>query len=435
MAANKVLIFAGVTTIFQSIGQMIYCSLALAQYYCVVDFMRELPILVYLKIIYFHNPDMCGARVNIGSVIDSIADQAFVLLNKEPLTGFRTFIINCVNLSISGCWILASIILIMGGARNSDSKLVRWPWVLTTVAATGADLVATVIYANDSFYTRTLSDTMEFIGGVVSGIADTTLDTTWVAWVMVLLYSRFVVFFGINILLLLFVIVDCNSPIPINTSTQVEVPMTLDAYTSDKDSDILSIVSESRPLAKLPRPGLRRSFLRMKRFLFNRNLQRSPSNLESYKSTPECSPRVPHRNVDKKTVNFPENLLSLPQRLENLIAQQQRRLDEAVIDTAVRTSPPRASQSMPQLSSHQDAKGRRGTAAELQGQLPWAYIPASANRMRDQLPPDEDLPPVPLPDYSAIQPFRKASVHRAASSLSSLLYKREVLAKNREYNK
>lgn len=55
---------------------------------------------------------------------------------------------------------------------------------------------------------------------------------------------------------------------------------------------------------------------------------------------------------------------------------------------------------------------RRGTAAELQGQLPWAYIPASAHRMRDQLPSDEDLPPVPLPDYTAIPSFRKACKFR-----------------------
>lgn len=55
----------------------------------------------------------------------------------------------------------------------------------------------------------------------------------------------------------------------------------------------------------------------------------------------------------KRTVNFPENLLSLPQRLENMIAEQQRRLDQAVIDTAGRRTPPRVSQSMPQL--HQNS--------------------------------------------------------------------------------
>lgn len=51
---------------------------------------------------------------------------------------------------------------------------------------------------------------------------------------------------------------------------------------------------------------------------------------------------------------------------------------------------------------------RRGTAAELQGQLPWSYIPATPHRMRDQLPPDEELPPVPVPDYTLHPKYRKA---------------------------
>lgn len=51
---------------------------------------------------------------------------------------------------------------------------------------------------------------------------------------------------------------------------------------------------------------------------------------------------------------------------------------------------------------------RRGTAAELQGQLPWSYIPPSAHRMRDNLPEDEDLPPVPVPDYTLHPKYRKA---------------------------
>lgn len=72
------------------------------------------------------------------------------------------------------------------------------------------------------------------------------------------------------------------------------------------------------------------------------------------------SPRTQHVEMEKKrTVNFPENLLSLPQRLENMIAEQQRRLDQAVIDTSGKRSPPRTSQSLPQLDSTNltDSKG------------------------------------------------------------------------------
>lgn len=72
-----------------------------------------------------------------------------------------------------------------------------------------------------------------------------------------------------------------------------------------------------------------------------------------------------HQQVDidldkKRTVNFPESLLSLPQRLENIIAEQQRRLDRATIDTSGRNSPPRASQSMPHLATTSSQPEGRG---------------------------------------------------------------------------
>ncbi|KAL0902419.1 hypothetical protein ABMA27_000296 [Loxostege sticticalis] len=443
MAANKILIFAGVVTLFQAVGQIVFCSLGLAQYFCVIDFLRELPMLLYIRIMYFHNPGPCGPSINIGNVIEGIPNSAFVYITDEPLTTFRTFIINCTNLGIGALWLPVSILMILGGANNSSSKHVRWPWVIVTVMASGVDLVAAVIYINDTFYTRTFSDIMELIGGIASGIANATLDTTWVAWIMVIIYSRFAVLFFFNVILIVIVIVDCNAPLrPVTTSTQVEAPLgTRDASTSDKDVEEASTISDHRMFPRIPRPGLSQSFRRMKAFLFRKPsptpVAQSTSNQDSYNPSPNRSLRTHHVEIDKKrTVNFPENLLSLPQRLENLIAEQQRRLDRAVIDTAGRNSPPRATQSLPQLPStaeDDEPKGvssRRGTAAELQGQLPWAYIPA-ARRMRDQLPPDEDLPPVPLPDYTAIQPFRKASVHRAASSLSSLVQKREALTQSR----
>nr|XP_013189143.1 unnamed protein product [Amyelois transitella] len=435
MIRNKIMVTAGVVTLLQALGQLFFSSLCLAQYFCVIDFLRGLPLLLYVRILYFHNPGPCGVRVNIGEVIDGIANQAFVLITQESMPVFRTFLINCISLGLSVPWVLSSIFIIMGGARNDKSKGVRFPWIMTTLTVCALDLVATVIYANDSFHTRTLSDIMEFVNGVASGLGGANLDTSWAAWIMVLVYSRLVVLFVFNLLLLVFVIVDCNADrrVEVDTGVQVEAPTISTQTTSDKDLDTDSLTSEP---PRIPRPFLSRSFRRMKEFLFKKPSpppQRTTSVPESINESPHRSPHAQHVNIDKKTVNFPENLLSLPQRLENMIAEQQRRLDNAVIDTSGRRSPPRTSQSMPHLNlaSAQDNHGRRGTAAELQGQLPWAYIPAPAHRMRDQLPPDEDLPPVPLPDYTAIQPFRKASVHRAASSLSSLIQKREALGQSR----
>lgn len=84
-----------------------------------------------------------------------------------------------------------------------------------------------------------------------------------------------------------------------------------------------------------------------------------------YSSTSKCfrSPRAHHADVDldkKRTVNFPESLMSLPQRLENIIAEQQRRLDRAIIDTSGRASPPRASQSLPHLATTSSQPEGRG---------------------------------------------------------------------------
>ncbi|XP_031767361.1 uncharacterized protein LOC113521361 isoform X2 [Galleria mellonella] len=433
MSMNKLMITAGVVTLLQAVTQMILTGLGLAQYFCLIDFLKELPLVIYIRILYFHNPEYCGVRINIGHAIDGMINQAFVSLNQEPLTTFRTFVINFTSFGLSILWMIASVIIIIGGAKNKQSKGMRWPWITVTVAVCGVDLVATVIYANDSFHTRTLSDIMEYINGIASGTGGMDLDTSWASWVMVILYSRFVVFFFVNMFFIISVIIDGNAirRIDVHAAVQVEAPTMADDATSNKDTETSSLPSRN---TRIPRPGLSQSFRRMKELLFGKpSPPTARSNSETLNSSPLRSTHTQLGETDKKrTVNFPENLLSLPQRLENLIAEQQRRLDTAVIDTSGRRSPPRISQSMPQLNtaSEQDSRGR-GTAAELQGQLPWAYIPSSAHRMRDQLPPDEDLPPVPLPDYTAIQPFRKASVHRAASSLSSLIQKREALVQSR----
>ncbi|CAH0716158.1 unnamed protein product, partial [Brenthis ino] len=496
---KKVMIFAGVTTLLQAVIQVIFSSVSLAQYFCLIDFFRELPILLFIKILYLHNPSQCGIRINIGNAIDGMANQAFILMTTEPLTVTRTFLINCVSLGLGALWLLTSAILMTGGAKNNHSKPIRWPWIIVSVAVCALDVVATVIFANDSFYTRTLNDMLDYIGATGSGTGSIQLDTSYVAWIMVILYSRFAFFFLFNVLLIVLVILDRGGHIksdvvtvenasfsqplpalvtqvttqdaevqssPINTHSQVtlqdgtdcnSVTVSEQLATETMQQNQRSMVVNSSALSniteasrstretedgstrenespKIPRAGFNRAFRSWKKLLFAKETPtpRRFSVTESLDLSPEKSPRTHHVNDKKRTVNFPENLLSLPQRLENMIAEQQRRLDTAVVDTAGRASPPRATQSLPQLHSNETTqtampifnKERRGTAAELQGQLPWAYIPASAHRMRDQLPPDEDLPPVPLPDYTAIPTFRKASVHRAASSVSSLTQKR-----------
>lgn len=67
--------------------------------------------MLYFRL-FVSDPNSCGPTVNIGEIIDSIANQAFVLFRYEPFTVFRTFIINCTSLGLSVFWLISSVIII-----------------------------------------------------------------------------------------------------------------------------------------------------------------------------------------------------------------------------------------------------------------------------------------------------------------------------------
>lgn len=52
---------------------------------------------------------------------------------------------------------------------------------------------------------------MEYVNGIASGTGGVDLDTSWAAWIMVILYSRLVMLFFLNLFLLVSVIVDYNA--------------------------------------------------------------------------------------------------------------------------------------------------------------------------------------------------------------------------------
>ncbi|XP_072930251.1 uncharacterized protein [Epargyreus clarus] len=427
MMKNKMIIFAGTATLIQAVFQFVFSVGCIAQYYCIIDFLRGYPIFLYIRILYFHNPEVCNRRITIGHVIPEIPDQAFVTLSRIPDSVTRTFILSCSSIGISFFWLLGSLLLLGTTTRARDTGI-RWPWMASTIA--------------------TLTDLLNYVSGTASGVGNVELNTSWAAWVMVLVFARFIFFFILNLLLLFLMIADANVHRRAPETIILEVPPTQDIEMvdvlsfKDEDEQCSSIVEPT----KIPRVGLSKSFRRMKDYLFARQTPTFPKRALSTPTLPVKPPSPSRTDFDKKrSVNFPENLLSLPQRLENMIAEQQKRLDQAVIDTAGRSSPTRVSQSLPHLNTtKQDSaqtsddllnsisrrgRRRRSTVADLHSQLPWAYIDASGNRMRDHLPADEDLPPMPLPDYAALNTFRKASVHRAASSLSSLTQKRDEFMK------
>lgn len=162
----------------------------------------------------------------------------------------------------------------------------------------------------------------------------------------------------------------------------------------------------------------------------NDNLPRSPLSDEVFDCTEE-NISIVHPGTGKYSIQFPESLMSIPQRMECLMSKENVpiTLRTMPVNNAPRnvhlTRIPSISSitETPEITSigHLDNKQ---TPLEVNSQKPWSYIPPNVNRMRDQLPADEELPPVPVPDYIVHPSYRKASVHRAGSTLS-----RELLTK------
>ena len=55
-----------------------------------------------------------------------------------------------------------------------------------------------------------MTELTNYIGASTSGTGNVQVDTSLVAWIMVILYSRFVIFFLINLVLIVLVAVDKN---------------------------------------------------------------------------------------------------------------------------------------------------------------------------------------------------------------------------------
>ncbi|XP_063374033.1 uncharacterized protein LOC134661777 [Cydia amplana] len=429
------LVFTGTYTLVQALVQFIISLMAIAQHYCVINFLRGYPLLIYIRMLYFHNPSSCGTDINIGESLEDVANEAYVYIASMSFVTTRAFIFSCISIGLSVLWAAGSILLIKGGWRKHHSNHVHWPWVAVSFLVGLEDIVGILCYINDSFHTEvtsttrapallTLRDSLEFINGIGSGFGSNNPSTKWASRTMALLHGRFGICLLINLGLIIFTILDCSRHRTSVTSSEIERPGNLDTIPDwsskaeeGSDEPPPSEPSEPAPVAKIPRPGLSHSFRSMKNMLFRRSA--SLNSLD---------------NRNKNRVNFmseesTSDPAQPPHSFENLIAEQQRRLRGATVDTAGRRGSMQPARTLPHLSTikvQETSRGGRSTGGQLPGQMPWAYIAgAPANRMRDQLPPDEDLPPVPLPDYTALQSRRKASVHRAASSLSSLTQKKD----------
>ncbi|XP_023940861.1 uncharacterized protein LOC112047833 [Bicyclus anynana] len=199
----KLQYFIGIFCLIQAIVQILVCALGIVQYFCLMDFLREAPNLVFIRILYFNNPERCGNTINIGQVISGVQNHAYVLFLTEPFTTKRTYIINIVSLGLGIIWMTTTIILLAGTKRTHYSRRIRWPFVTLTICMCVFDIIASTIYANDAFHTRTLGDILNYVGGKVIGVAGNTIDTVAASWLMFGLFFRF----GVVLLNMLFALV------------------------------------------------------------------------------------------------------------------------------------------------------------------------------------------------------------------------------------
>ncbi|XP_069364868.1 uncharacterized protein [Maniola hyperantus] len=281
---HKVINYAGVICLLQAVTQVTFSSIAIAQYFCAVDFLNNNGPSVLLKIMYYINPDTCGNTVNIGNAIPGIPNQAFVLFRSEPMTSTRTYIINVTSLVLGCIWAMACCLLLAGGTRNQYPRSLRWPWITATVSICAVDVVASITFANDSFHTKSLSDIITYIGATASGIGLTTIDTSTTAWIMVLVYSRCVVMFVVNVVLMVFVAMHVDeteaqvvetprettlTPVP-PPMPLIENPIYSSARTVCDESTIIQNDEDNteKVCENIPRANLSQAYRKMKKKLF-----------------------------------------------------------------------------------------------------------------------------------------------------------------------
>ncbi|XP_050673026.1 uncharacterized protein LOC126970932 [Leptidea sinapis] len=387
------LVFGAVFTLIQAVFQIVFAALALAQYYCLINFMKSIPILLYVRMLYYHHPERCGEIINIGQSVEELNNQAIVFISREPLTVTRTFYINIIYVTLGVLWAISSAIL-MWSARHRTP--IRWPWTMMTIAVCSADIVVSILFTNDTFHTRTLRDIIDYIGATLSGAGNTEIRTVWAAWLMAILFSKFVflIFFNIGLV----IAISLWKPNEyIDRAITVETPY---KELTPRNSIIESAISEATlssvgaptmdgmdlSLPSIPRPQLRRQA--------NIEATEIEQTVSQFQPTVE-SPRKTRRIEEKHVLSFNEVPVIIPNEL-----------DTSQVTNAF-------SEELPNQVNNRDE------SLQIQGQLPWTYLPSKVHPMRKQIDVDEELPPVPLPDYTALQ-IRKASVHRSPSTVIGL---------------
>nr|CAD7259002.1 unnamed protein product [Timema shepardi] len=178
----------------------------------------------------------------------------------------RTFGWAVVYVALSSCWIVTSLLL----AGPHSRCLSYYPWLVVTALTIIADVVALTMYSIDVGNTKTLNDTMQFIGvtdpDLLSAIGSIDLVeniTSVPSIIMATLFGRFAIVWVVNLTLLLTICVALHR--------------------SDDDDDDDTISNNYKSPAQIPNG--------------------------KYKKSPKIIPRAHH---DPTFKDFPPNELKAP---------------------------------------------------------------------------------------------------------------------------
>ncbi|XP_013179647.1 PREDICTED: uncharacterized protein LOC106126489 isoform X2 [Papilio xuthus] len=323
----------GVLTTIEAIVQLMFAVFLILNAYCYIDMFQNSMIGVFIKIMYLHDPDLCGNRINIGEFVDEMVNQAFVVLQDAPVTYYRTLFFLWANFFVAIFWLISNELMF----RNFTSC----PWTTVTLAACLLDFSGLLFYLNDYYSTMNLSDLLWYIGASGYGTGNVLLDTRNVAPTMAILISKGTLFIVINCVLI------TSQSARRNRNLHVAAPAVRPRSPLNFVGDSFSQISH-----RLPRPNLSRNEV----FVNTLKLQDmeaacspeydSPP-LPGYSRTdiatvlphpdPTTTPERPQRAFsaeDLRTIRVPDTILSLPQRLEKLIAEEAREFEILSTDSS-----------------------------------------------------------------------------------------------------
>uniref|UniRef100_T1HS29 Uncharacterized protein n=1 Tax=Rhodnius prolixus TaxID=13249 RepID=T1HS29_RHOPR len=239
-------IFASIFTLIQSVIWCLIAIYSVAVYACRVKYPFELnhdkttiPDLLYWSYFYGECRSPPGEEL------------------LEAPSATRTFYWMLVYGVISAIWIPTSVLLLVVAVTKTKGNYAAWlylPWILNTAAIILVDLCATIVYGLDISNTLTVEDYDAFVKPLPWMPVGADGLTVVPAIEMTAFFSRIIVFWLINFILLGVVIQECVSlKRKTPTSAFVEQEVRAKASNDSNSSQWINVRSDDITLKRLPR--------------------------------------------------------------------------------------------------------------------------------------------------------------------------------------